>query len=147
MATIATYNDYLFHQFGGAGATQMVDWDADTIKVMLVTATYVPNYVTHQFKSDITNEVTGTNYTAGGNTLTGTSVAEAAGTTTVDAADTTWLQNAGGFTDARGAVIYKDSGVGTTSTLFGYIDFVTDKGNVNGDLTVSWNASGIFTVA
>lgn len=147
MATITTYNDYLYHQFGGVGATQMVDWSGDTIKVALVTATYVPDVVNHAFFSDITNEVSGTNYTAGGNTLANGSVSESAGTTTVDADDTTWLQDAAGFTNARYAIIFKDTGVSTTSTLFGYVDFVTDKGNVNGDLTISWNASGIFTVS
>ena len=26
-------------------------------------------------------------------------------------------------------------------------EYIDDKGNVNGDLTVQWNASGIYTVA
>jgi hypothetical protein len=35
-------------------------------KTMLTTVTYVPNQDTHDFKDDVTNEITGTGYTAGG---------------------------------------------------------------------------------
>ena len=47
-----------------------IDLDTDTIKVMLVTSAYVPNQDTHTERSDVTNEVTGTNQgsTAGGAT-------------------------------------------------------------------------------
>jgi hypothetical protein len=41
-----------------------------TAKAMLCTSTYTPNTDTHRFKSDVTNEVVGTGYTAGGTTLT-----------------------------------------------------------------------------
>ena len=43
-----------------------VDLDTDTLKVMLCTSTYTPNQDTHQYKSDVTNEVSGTGYTATG---------------------------------------------------------------------------------
>ena len=43
-----------------------IDFDTDTFKVMLVTAAYVENKDTHTKRSDITNEVVGTGYTAGG---------------------------------------------------------------------------------
>jgi hypothetical protein len=45
------------------------DWDTDTIKVALTTSTYVPDIDVHDFFNDVTNEVTGTGYTAGGATL------------------------------------------------------------------------------
>ena len=45
-----------------------VDWDADTIKVALVTSSYTFSDA-HNFFDDITNEVTGTGYTAGGMAL------------------------------------------------------------------------------
>lgn len=41
----------------------------DTIKAMLCTVTYVPDPLTHQFKSSVTNEVSGTGYTARGTAL------------------------------------------------------------------------------
>lgn len=142
MASITKYNSWQKFQLDG---TAVIDWDTDTIKVSLHTSTYVPNVATHQYFNDLTNEVTGTNYTAGGATIGSISVVESAGVSTVDGNDVTWLQNAGGFTNARYAVIYKDTTVATTSPLVGYIDLTTDRGNTAGDLTIQWNASGIFT--
>mgnify|MGYP000402675218 CR=1 FL=1 len=43
-----------------------IDFDTDTFYGMLVTSTYTPNKDTHTKRSDVTNEVTGTGYTAGG---------------------------------------------------------------------------------
>lgn len=38
-------------------ATKQVDFQNDTVKAMLLTSGYSPNYDTHQFKSDLTNEL------------------------------------------------------------------------------------------
>lgn len=46
-----------------------IDFDTDSIKIMLTTSTYTPNFATHAYKSDVTNEVTGTGYTATGQVL------------------------------------------------------------------------------
>ena len=70
---------------------------------------------------------------------------EVSGTTTFDAADVLWLQNAAGFSTARYAIVYKATGVDNTSTLIGIIDFVTNQGNVTGDLTIVFSAAGIAT--
>ena len=43
-----------------------VDWDSDAVKVLLLDDTYAPNRNTHRYLSDITGEIIGTNYTAGG---------------------------------------------------------------------------------
>jgi len=43
--------------------------NTDTFKMMLVTATYSPNKDTHTKRSDVTNEVSGTGYTSGGQTV------------------------------------------------------------------------------
>jgi len=143
MATITKMEAWNQAQLNGSS---VIDWDTDTIKVMLVDSTVTPLAATHDFIDDLdTNEVTGTNYTAGGATIASLAVTEASGIATVDGADVTWSQHASGFTDARFAVIYKDTGTPATSLIVGFIDFTSDKGNVNGDLTVQWNASGIFT--
>lgn len=130
-----------------AGAARVIDFDTDTIKVMLVTNTYVPSATGHAAKNSVTNEVSGTNYTAGGATLSSVTLVDSAGTITFDAADVTWAQSGTGFSTARHAVIYKDTGTAATSTLIGWIDFGADKGNVAGDLVLQFNASGIFTWA
>lgn len=156
MATINKFNKFLLTQMNGgadttggstAGAARVVDFDTDTIKMMLVTNTYVPSATGHATKSSVTNEVTGTGYTAGGATLTSPTVVDTAGTVAFDAADITWAQNAAGFSNARHGVIYKDTGSAATSTLIGWIDFGADKGNVAGDLIIQFNAAGILTWA
>ena len=53
-------------------ATGAIDYDTDTFKVMLVTSSYTPDKDAHEFFDDVTNEVSGTGYTAGGETVTGT---------------------------------------------------------------------------
>ncbi len=47
-----------------------INFNSDTFKVMLLTATYTPAGTTHLKRSDLTNEVVGTGYTAGGNAAT-----------------------------------------------------------------------------
>lgn len=123
-----------------------VDLDSDAIKVMLCTSSYVPNQDTHQYKSSVTNEVTGTGYTAGGATLTSTVVAYTAGTNTLnfDAADTVWT---GSTITARFAVVY-DSTPGTDATrpLICYVDFGADVVSSGGSFTIVWDAAGIISV-
>lgn len=52
-----------------------VDFDSDTIKETLHTATYTPDLAAHKYVSDLTNEVAnGGGYTTGGQTVTSCSV-------------------------------------------------------------------------
>jgi len=121
-----------------------------TLKVALVLTAYTPDQNLHDFFDDITNEVTGTNYTAGGNAAaTPTYTLSGAGLITFDAADpATWAQNAGGFTAARRAILYYDTGTPATSRLVAYSDdFGSDKGNVSGDFSIAMDAAGIYTNA
>lgn len=134
----------LLGQWNGL-ANSVFDLDTDTIKVSAHTNTWVPNQDTNEFFSDATNEVTGTNYTAGGATLASVTVTRSSGTVTFDAADVVWLQSAGGFSTARKFPVYRSTGVGTTSKLFSVVTADADVGNVTGDLTIAWNVSGIAT--
>jgi hypothetical protein len=122
-----------------------IDLDTDTIKVALVTSTYSPNIDTHDNFDDITNEVTGTGYTAGGATLG--SVTVTADTTNdrgvFDAADTSWSTST---ITARGAVIYKSTGTSSTSKLIAYVDFASDITSTASTFSIVWNASGILTL-
>ena len=68
-----------------------------------------------------TNEVVGTGYTAGGNTLTGVTVQQSGTTAYLDFADTTW--SPANFT-ARGALIYNTS-LGNLAVAV--LDFGADK--------------------
>lgn len=121
-----------------------------TLKLAIVTSAYTPAQNTHDFWDDVSaNEVSGTGYTAGGNacaspTWTGP---DGSGVLTFDASDpATWTQNAAGFSNGRRAILYYDTGVSTTSRLVGYSnDFGADAGNVAGDFSVTFSASGIYT--
>jgi hypothetical protein len=68
-----------------------------------------------------TNEITGTGYVAGGNTLTGVTVQQSGTTAYLDFADTTW--NPAYFT-ARGALIY-NTNLGNLAVAV--LDFGADK--------------------
>lgn len=114
-----------------------------TIKVALVTSIYTFNQETHDYFDDITNEVSGSGYTAGGATLASKTCTEATRVTKFDAADVEWTSST---ITARGAVIYYDSGTGSTSLLLIYIDFGEDKSSENGTFKIQFNASGIFTI-
>jgi hypothetical protein len=124
-----------------------IDLDTDTIKVMLTTSTYTPDQDAHQYKSSVTNEVTGTGYTAGGATITSPAVSYTGGTNTFAfaGANVAW---AGSTITARYAVIY-DSTPGTDATrpLIGYVDFGVDVATTSGTLTLTWDAAGVFTVS
>jgi hypothetical protein len=122
---------------------------AGTLKVAIVAAGYTPDQNVHDFFNDITNEVSGTGYTAGGNaaaspTWTGP---DGSGVLTFDASDpATWTQDAAGFSNGRRAIIYYDTAVSSTSRLVAYsADFGSDSGNVAGDFSIAFNAAGIYT--
>lgn len=125
---------------------------AGTLKCAIVKGTYTPDQNLHDFWDDIvaaSNEVSGTNYTAGGNSMAAPTWTgpDGAGLLTFDAGDpATWLQSGAGFSNGRRAIIYYDTGVSTTSRLVGYTaDFGADSGNVAGDFSVAINAAGIYT--
>lgn len=123
-----------------------IDLDTDTLKIMLVTSTYSPNIDTHTKRSDITNEVSGTGYTAGGATLANKTVT--ADNTddegVFDADDVVWTT---ATITARGAVIYKSrGGASSADELICYIDFGSDVTSTAGDFTISFNAEGIINL-
>ena len=115
---------------------------ANTIKCALVTSSYTPNIDSHDFFDDVTNEVSGTGYTAGGATLT-TSVSQdnTDDEAVFDATDVTWANST---ITARGAVIYKSTGVASTSPLICYIDFGANKTSDGGTFQITFDAEGIL---
>lgn len=136
----------LYGSFPAKLANKEIDFDTDTVKVALATSSYTPNQDTHDYFNDITNEVTGTGYTAGGATLASKTVTYTAGTNTqaFDAADTSWTSST---ITARYAIIYVDTGTASTSPLIGYVDFGADVVSSSGTFTIQWSASGLFTIS
>ena len=135
--------DVIFDNFKKNIMNGNIDLDTNTIKVALVTSGYTPTQATHEFFNQVTNEVTGTGYTAGGSTLASSAVTAAGGKGVFDANDTTWETST---ITARAAVIYKDTGAPSTSPIIAYIDFGADKVSSGGEFKITWNASGILTL-
>lgn len=106
-----------------ATAARRIDFVGDTIKCSLHTATYTPNQDTDVFFTAATNELgAGNGYTVGGVALTTKTVTydSATNQTRFDCDDIAWTGLTATF---RIAVIYKDTGTGSTSPLFGWVDF------------------------
>lgn len=121
-----------------------VDLANHAILVLLVTSAYIADLKNHAKRSDITNEVSGTGYTAGGQALTGKSATADTtndrGTFTAD--DLTWANST---ITARGAVLYRSrGGAANADELVCYFDFGADKSSSAGSFSIAWNASGIL---
>lgn len=124
-----------------------IDVLTDTLVAILVTSGYSLDN-DDDFVSDLTpasNELSGAGYSRA--TLASKAVAEddTNNRATFDAADVVWTGiNAG---TAAAVVIAKNSGADATSVLIAYIDTGGFPVATNGgDLTIQWNASGIFYI-
>jgi hypothetical protein len=137
----------LYGQFLSQALNKEIDWDTDTIKVALLTNAYTPDQDAHNYLDDVVaNEVSGTGYTAGGNTLANKTNTYNSATNVIvlDADDTTWSSST---ITARYAVIY-DATPATNATrpLIGYVDFGSDQSSSNGNFTITWDATGIVRI-
>lgn len=122
------------------------DLDTDVIKVAICDNTVAPaaNTATPAL-GDFTEVGTAGTYGAGGTTLT-VSLTEAAGTVTYDFTNNpTWAQNASNDVDAYWGIIYNDTDVGDAA--IGFVELAGPVDMSAGDLTITWNASGFFTLA
>lgn len=121
-----------------------IDYDSGTIKCLLCTVTYVPNQDTHQYKSSVTNEVTGTGYTAGGVLIAGKTVAYNTATNAfvMDATDPVWAALT--VTGIRIAVFYLDTGSAATSPLLSYMDFEASQSPAAESFTIVLPTTGIL---
>ena len=116
-----------------------IDWDTNTIKSFLAKNDYVENLATHDNLDDIVaGSRVGTHQTLGTKTVTDG---------VADAADITFPTVAAGSV-CEAIILYKDTGVESTSRLIAYIDNytglpVTTNG---GNITVQWpnDANRIF---
>lgn len=119
-----------------------VDFDTMPLKAMLCTPSYVADLDAHQFRSDVTDEVTGTGYITGGVTLTGVSLTQDTGLNRlkIDADDA----NFGELTvpDIGQIIIYVDTGSAATDILVSRHSF-TPRSPTGGVFTYTWNLDGI----
>ena len=106
----------------------------------------VPAYATGG-TTNYTAIATAGNYAAGGQLLCtlANAVTEAAGVMTFDDTDAsaTWAQHASNPATAYYAIIYNKS---KSNAAIAWIDLAGPIDMTAGDLTITWNGSGIFTI-
>ena len=118
--------------------------EAEDNKVALVQDAYTPNFDTHDFFNDLTNEVSGTGYTTGGKAFTTTEITLSSGTLTWDCDDLSWTTST--ITSAMAAVFYTLVGSSATDQLLLLADFVTAVSTSAGTLAVTIAAGGVMTI-
>lgn len=111
------------------------DLDTDVIKMALYISAATLDASTTVYSTSNEVSSSGTNYTAGGNTLTGATVSLSGTTAFVDFADTSW--SSATFT-ARGALIYNSS---KSNKAIAVLDFGSDKTSTSGTFTVQMPAN------
>jgi hypothetical protein len=129
----------------------MIDggWEAaDDLKVAILDDTLTPaaGDATPAL-GDYTEVGTAGTYVAGGESIgnLGAFIAEAAGVVTADSAtNPTWAQDASNDVDAFWALIYNDTQAGDPA--LGFVDLGGPVDMSAGPLTITWNASGLFTI-
>ena len=105
---------------------------AQTFKIALYTSSATLSAATTAYTTS--NEVSGTGYSAGGQTLTISQVPTSSGTTAfIDFSDVTWTT---ATITARGALIYLANG--TTNPAVAVLDFGGDKTSTAGNFTIQF---------
>ena len=99
-----------------------------TFKIALYTSAATLGASTTAYSA--TNEITGTNYTAGGNTLAAVTPTTSGTTAFTDFADTTWSSST---ITANGALIYNSNSSNASTVV---LAFGSDKSSSNGDFQI-----------
>ena len=105
---------------------------SDTFKLALYTAN---PYTTASTVYVVTSETTGTEYSAGGNTLSGNAVSNVADIATVDFTDSVWGSPTPATFSAAYGTLYNSS---ATNKLIVVLDFGGTKSCSNGTFTVTF---------
>ena len=107
---------------------------SDTIKVALIDTGVYTYDSAHDFYNDVSAGVVGTPVALASKTTTGG---------VFDAADTVITAVSGASIEA--VIVYKDTGNAATSPVLSFHDGLSLTPN-GGNITVVWNASGIFAI-
>ena len=125
-----------FHN-GSGGGTSTTTGTGNTFKIALYTSSSTMSASTTAYTT--TNEVSGTNYSAGGNTLTNVDPSTSGTTALTDFADTTWST---ATITANGALIYNSSTTaGSANRAVVVLAFGGDKTSTAGDFTITFPAA------
>ena len=128
-------------------ATKVIDFSADTFKIILMATGYVFNKDTHECYADVSGSElpTGNGYTVGGKPLTGVAVVEndTDDRTDITFNNITWTAAGGPIGPSPGAIIFDDT-VTTpiADPIVGYIDFGGDQTQADGGVATIANLAG-----
>lgn len=118
--------------------------EAEDNRITLISDSATPNFDTMDFWDDlVANEVTGTNWSAGGVALTGTEVTLSGGLLTFDATDVSVASTT--ISNAMASVLRFNVGSNATDQLVLLHDFVTAVSSSNGTFAINWAAGGLMT--
>ena len=122
-----------------------INLKTDTIKIALLTSSYTPN-ADHDFFNDVSAyEVSASgSYSAGGATLTATISTD--NTDDEGVFDATDVSFTTASISARYAVVYKSTGVASTSPLICLIDLGSTYTSTAGTFTLPFNSEGIINL-
>ena len=142
----------VFNEFAISIGEKKINLETDDVRMALITDAVTPSapettptWAAGSSADYDGNEVSGTNYTAGGIALTAPALVLAAAVATYDdATDLVWSQSGTGFSDARWGILY--SFADAAKSCIGFLDLGGDVGNVAGDLTIAFHTNGILTI-
>lgn len=124
------YDSYLRDNSNGS-----VVVGTDTFYMMLVTSSYTPSKSADAKRSNVTNEVSGTGYTAGGQAVTLTGSLSGSDRWDVTIGSVAWTTST---ITAAAAVIYKHrGGASSADELVCYLDFGGNVSDTAGTFTVT----------
>ena len=124
----------------GTTSGTAVDLIDDTIKIALIDLGTYTYSAAHEFWSSASSALVGTAATLASKTIT---------SGTFDAADVTFTAVTGNSVEAL--IVFKDTSTASTSPLICFIDVKSGGGGISvtpngGDITVTFSASGIFSI-
>jgi len=119
---------------------------AKTYRMSLHTSSLIPDEDTHKNFSDLTDEVSGTGYVAGGDDIGDPELTQddELNQIVVDWDDYTFSNLT--VAEIRYAAIYEDTGNGGTSTIIAILDFGQNEASSAADFIVKINAHGVLNV-
>ena len=145
---MATGDVTIFEEFVDQIGEEKHNFDSDTLKLGLIDNSTPPTAAdaTPTWSDYSGNEVsTAGGYTSNGETLTTVTWQEASGTATLNADDVSLSQDGSGFTDAYWGILYNDTEA--TDMAIAFVELGGPVSEQAGDITISWNATGILTIA
>jgi len=140
----ATFTGKLYGLLFTALWNKEIDFDTDTIAVILTTSSHTPDQDAHNYVDDITNEVSGGGYARVN--LGSKTVGYTGGTNKhkLDAADSDFATATFTFRNVHLADV--SPGADSSRPLLGYQAADGDVTGAGGTLTLVWHASGIIEI-